>query len=92
MSEYSIICGQCGAPVEGSENPRNEDLSRCPNCGQEDTFRAVMTSVTDFTTAQMQNYLNDGLSRAVRGSKTVKFAPGKRPKSQFRWKVDGLKF
>jgi hypothetical protein len=91
MSTHTILCGSCGTPVEGTEDPKPQDRINCSKCGQSDTYAAVVKSAEDFVTDKVAESLNTSMANAVRGSKYVKFTPGHVPKRRYRWTVADFK-
>jgi len=87
MSSHTILCGNCNTPVEGPENPAPRDKISCANCGQTDSYSAVIDSAQTFVTDKAAKSLNASLAGAVKGSKHVKFTPSRVPNRQYRWTV-----
>ena len=91
MSSHTILCGNCGTPVEGPEDATPEDVITCSRCGQSDTLAQIIDSAQEFVTDEASRSLDDRLAQAVKGSKVIKFTPSSRPNREYRWKVADFK-
>lgn len=87
MSAHEILCGNCGSPVDGPEDPKPHDEIRCPKCGQSDPYSAVLESAQKFVTDEVARTFNKTMADAVRGSKVAKFKPDHIPNRRYRWTV-----
>jgi hypothetical protein len=90
MSTHTILCGNCGTPVQGAENPQPNDDVQCSNCGQSDTYDAVVESAQAYVTDKLTNNFNNKLRDAVKGSSVLKFKPAHSPRREYRWTVADL--
>lgn len=52
MAIYTILCGQCGTSAGAHQNAQPNDEIRCRNCGQTDTYFAMIASAQSFVTDQ----------------------------------------
>lgn len=50
MTIHTILCGQCGTSAGAHQNPQPNDKVRCRNCGQTDTYAAMLASAQSFVT------------------------------------------
>lgn len=91
MSSHTILCGNCGTPLEGPEDARPEDEVACSKCGQSDTLADVIESAQNFVTDETAKQLNATMADAVKGSKYITFRPSQFPKQRYRWTVADLK-
>lgn len=91
MSAQTILCGNCGTPVQGPENPDPKDQITCSSCGQFDTYSDVIESAKEFVTDETAKSFNSTVEDAFKGSKFIKFTPNQVPSRRYRWTVADFK-
>lgn len=84
----TILCGSCKVPVEGPADPKPQDTITCPRCGRHDSFKNVMASINRHATDLLGNQLQEGIARAARGNKFMKFESKSIPKRSYPFIAD----
>lgn len=88
VETHTILCGHCLVPVQGPDNPNNNDLISCPKCGQSARHRDVIKSAEEYVTDYMQIELNKSMESAARGSKLMTFKGQTRLTKKYSYVVD----
>lgn len=80
-----LACGKCKVALEGPSKPKPVDVLTCPRCGDSDTFERAFAEANEFLKDKVASEFSAGLTKAVRGSKTMKYKPASRVKREFRF-------
>ena len=82
MPSQQLVCSRCKVLPELVREKGNREMIRCPRCGVFGDREKVMKSAAEhFNSSQIRD-LQDSLKRQSRGSKTVRYIPGKLPNRQ----------
>ena len=75
----TLICRRCKVVPELVREEGHRDAVRCPGCGVLGDREKVVESVAQHVSSSLINDIQNRRRRQFRGSKTVRYVPGKVP-------------
>lgn len=87
---HTIACGSCKVAAQTVANPKADDEVTCPRCNRRDRFDHVMATVKKHVVHVTQKQLQEGMRRAVSGSRFIKVTTKPLGNPSFRWVALGL--
>lgn len=73
MSEVQAqaLCGKCKVPVQGPDEPADDSVFACRECGRSDTYANILEEVGNHFRDMAALALNAQMERVARSSKMI---------------------
>lgn len=90
MSEIQgkALCGKCRVPVQGPDDPKENTVFSCPECGQSDTYANILAEVGQHFRDMTARRLNAQMANMARSSKMISVKGFDVPSRDYRFISD----
>ncbi len=88
--EAKVLCGKCLVEVQGPDEPSDDSIFTCPECGRSDTHAAIVEEVGNYYRDMVAKKLDDQMKDITRRSKFISVEGFNPPDREYRFILSEL--